>query len=329
MPAFPDILSRLYMQLRTAWQPAVLIIFIVSALLFSVQVGGYWHTERMREKVMSEENMRSDIDRLHELLAIQRSGTEDVQEQIRLQQRKVAARFHMLGGRTDSEEFLLATLPSRLATGALTFLLLLFGFCLSVRLAITHEKRTFSVFLSSASALWPMLKMVVSLLFLSFLWLPLFMVISARFGWELFGDMNMQLSIFCVFLGYFLAILLLPRLLLAPLFLFEEGQTVKSSIFSSWNASRGHWGKILWSSIGFSFVLFTLSVTSILAVQSVFGLNKILSLGLWSVCMQSSVFFFAQFLLLLTCAVDAHPASEFSSEENIVPEATPAVTSAA
>lgn len=273
---------------------------IVAVAITLVRSGYTWQSHYLHERLIDREGIADDIELLSVLQQEQKMGTADLDDEIRSVRSRVALRMQALAGYSGAH-----TVPQLallfLSSLLITLLTLTTATWAMVRMVHTSSWR--QVTRDSLHSLSRMFTLLFAAFLLSLLWIPLLAVFYLRLRGVPLPEPAATIQTILIFLGYLVAVLLLPRLALAPCLLLQKGDGILSSLLESYDRSRGHWGRIL-NNILMAGVLLLL-VTSILIglVASALGYDSWPFLLVRSFITQIGVLVFTVFMMQVAMMV--------------------------
>ena len=221
----------------------------IGAVVFGLLSQGLnsWHRTVVESRLQSITGMgmqQDDKDRVEELTQKAKTGqlTEADQQELTQRMQKMAANFVQAGGL----KLLLGSFLSVLGFSVLFALSMIVAQTYFVVVAVKETTDAGSAVKQTLQWFFPVLGLLIWAYLRSFAWIP--------------------------FVGVITAIVIGPRLLLAPLFLMEQGKGVFESTRLSYQATRGYWGKIFGNGLAVGICLaILLAVVSAVTAQ-LFGL---------------------------------------------------------
>ncbi len=302
--ALPALLALLAGDIRVHWRELCAVALILTAFLSCVTL------LHMRQSFLEESGqfdriaIERDIDTLEQLATRRQKGETDLAPQIEELEAAIAHRLRAMagaGGAPAIESILLSLLA--LVLSACTLLL---GFLWSMaRMVGTSALRWRTIGAKVMREFFPQTLLLCAIAVLSGIWIPLLAVLRARlYATQLPADIA-NIQVWLLFTGYLAAVLLLPRLALAPVIRLREPMGTAGAIRSSIAGARGYWEKILGNLLFVSCGLLVVSS----AVRNAFlffvftPLLPVVESFLWVAC----VMIMGGFLVKLGEEVIAHP----------------------
>jgi hypothetical protein len=304
-PLLP-LLSAVRTGLVHRWKALLCCVLVLSATLFLAQEFRLQRIAAYERGLLNQGAVNGDVTQLNLLLRRQEGGDASVDGEIRRIRERMSLRMAvMTGDRAPLSRYVRALPISFLLVGLITVLgyLACFAF-VSILFIDTHIP-------ADAAARWAArrlqpLALTVLLAFLcSMLWVP-----AIGIAMEHFSVGVLPFGFALVIAGYAVAIVLGPRLALAPtLLLLEHRDEAVLSLRHGIAASRGYWGKILGNMLACVIGVLLASGILRMIVHVVLPFAEA-ELLVRIVTALAATAFLAAFLVELTQTVVAHPEAD-------------------
>ena len=304
--SFFALFSQTFRSIAAQWRAVALSVCAVAAVLMLAQGIYAWRVEAYRASLFDQSAVERDAEELTTLLDRQRAG-ENVTAQVQAARRRMSERLQTLAGRQTIVGFWMNLGPALLLSWFLAALALIGGLLHGMQEAVSPGRRIKDMLVESARAIGPLSLLLVMLFGITLLWIPAGAVLWTHVWPQSLTDSGSTVQTALVFFGYLVAILLLPRLLLAPLLVAGKSMAPLAAIQESFWASRGYWGKMLGNVMVAGLVLFFTSLTVWLMIApSITGI-PVLALLLREAMTGACMVTFGLFLGHLSVSVWEHP----------------------
>lgn len=301
---FVQLIHSAFRHSRAGGKRLVLCLLCVTVLLFCVHALYAVEVERYHSRVITQESLQEDRRFLEGLVERRRKGEEGLTAEIAQARSRVSSRLSFLAGdRSGSTLSLFFHEMGAIAVfaAAVCSLLLLGAFAFPL-CSISLLQPWPRALRSLPGILLPMITLTLLVFASSFLWIPALGILLARLGVP-GGDVGDDVQIAAVLLGYAAAVLAVPRLILSPVLLVQEGLAPLEALRRSIECSAGHWSEILWNMLLLMALLFLCGSVVLLAAGALPGAASLFALSAVEV---SGTAFASLFLRELLHAVLAH-----------------------
>ncbi len=319
-----DLIVRTARRAASFWRALLAAVLVLSALHAAAQSAEAWRVARYRADSLDDAAMQRDV--MH-LDSLERVPVPDAvaQTEIRRIRERISTRLTLLSGRRSPSAYWLTVGPVVGASWVISAFATLMGFVFALGFSLSDTAHTF--FWRAGETLRrfpPFVLLCTAQLGLSLLWIPATAIVLAQLQVQPLSEAAANMQMFAVFLGYLTAVLLLPRLVPAPVLMLQEGLSVRGALSASLVATRGHWGKILGNTLTVALGLALAESLVLSSLSDVVGRASVLMLPARALLLQASVMLLALFLGELSATVLAHP---LPSEEDLA-EPSPVTASA-
>lgn len=328
---FPALLGQTFRTLIARWRSVLAMVAAVTTILVISQGLYDWRVETYRSSLFDQAAVEQEAMRLDALLDRQRAGDQTVATQVALARRRMSERLRTLAGNQTLMGFWMNLGPALVLSWLLAFSAIIMALLFGMRGVSSFPRVLIANILHMAHTALRLSLLLVSLFGVSLLWLPAGAIVWIYIWPESLTDTGSIVQTALVFFGYFIAILLLPRLLLAPVRIVEGDTTITEAMRESYASTRGHWSKVLWNVIGTGVLLCAAGILLLLVLAPVLVAAPLPMLIVREFLTAASVIIFGMFLRHLSVTVRAHPREypeELVVEVQHQPEAAPAASQA-
>ncbi len=308
MPAsLPELLVRTARGVAARWR--VLGLCVVVLAVFSVASQGLeaWRLQLYEAQSLDDAAVQRDVSALESLTQARRAGDTSVDGRIAEIRGRISSRLSILSGTRSPVAYWLEVGPVLLVSWGIGIVALLSAFALGIRSTAAGSVSGWRAAVTDIRrSLRPLAQATAGMIGVSLLWIPLLAIVFSQFQRVPLSGPAATAELFLVFIGYLGAVVLLPRLALAPLILLDGDVTPATALRRSMEATRGYWGKILGNTFALGFGLLIVSFTVLQAFSDLSRSPLFLALPR-AILLQTSVVILGAFLSHLGRSILAHP----------------------